>query len=218
VFFEEYQRWSKLNHTGILTAGMPPTILAPAGGINSVKKRTQRRAASKKRPDPRSVRHANAKRPGTQRNKASATLDPARKLAFNHAMIYVKDVERGVSFYHDLLGFKLIEDFRHENKSVYARLRAPGGDGTIALHQAAAENSVLSDGVRLYFEVRELDAFCRKLQQTGFYITQLPRMMPWGWRHAYLNDPDGHEISLYWAGENRMKKTVMKAAQRAARR
>ena len=48
----------------------------------------------------------------------------------------------------------------------------------------------------------------------GFYITQLPRMMPWGWRHAYLNDPDGHEISLYWAGENRMKKTVMKAAQR----
>jgi hypothetical protein len=47
--------------------------------------------------------------------------------------------------------------------------------------------------------------------------TQLPRMMPWGWRHAYLNDPDGHEISLYWAGENRMKKTVMKAAQKAAR-
>jgi catechol 2,3-dioxygenase-like lactoylglutathione lyase family enzyme len=164
------------------------------------------------------VRHASAKPPGTQRNKATAALDTAGKLAFNHAMIYVKDVERGVSFYHDLLGFKLIEDFRHENKSVYARLRAPGGDGTIALHQAAAESSVLSDGVRLYFEVRELDAFCRKLQQTGFYITQLPRMMPWGWRHAYLNDPDGHEISLYWAGENRMKKTVMKAAQRAARR
>jgi len=38
-------------------------------------------------------------------------------------------------------------------------------------------------------------------------------MMPWGWRHAYLNDPDGHEISLYWAGENRMRKTVMRAAK-----
>ena len=37
--------------------------------------------------------------------------------------------------------------------------------------------------------------------------------MPWGWRHAYLNDPDGHEISLYWAGENRMKKTVMQTAE-----
>jgi hypothetical protein len=41
--------------------------------------------------------------------------------------------------------------------------------------------------------------------------------MPWGWRHAYLTDPGDHEISLYWAGENRTKKTVMKAAQKAAR-
>ena len=40
-------------------------------------------------------------------------------------------------------------------------------------------------------------------------------MMPWGWRHAYLDDPDGHEISLYWAGPNRMAKTVMKAAKEA---
>jgi uncharacterized glyoxalase superfamily protein PhnB len=115
-----------------------------------------------------------------------------------------------------LLGFKLIEDFRYEGTQVYARLRAPGGDGTIALHQAGPAVSVSSEGVRLYFEVRDLDNFCRKLQKRGFYITQLPRMMPWGWRHAYLNDPDGHEISLYWAGENRMKKTVMKAAQKAA--
>ena len=45
----------------------------------------------------------------------------------------------------------------------------------------------------------------------------LPRMMPWGWRHAYLNDPDGHEISIYWAGEMRMEKTVMKAAKAVER-
>ncbi|HEY4959399.1 MAG TPA: VOC family protein [Terriglobales bacterium] len=139
------------------------------------------------------------------------------KLTFNHAMIYCKDVERGVGFYRDLMGFKLIEDFRYEGKSVYARLRAPGGDGTIALHQAGPGASLASEGVRLYFEVRDLDEFCRKLMQKGFYITQMPRMMPWGWRHAYLNDPDGHEISLYWAGENRMKKTVMQAARAAAK-
>ncbi|MBV9087858.1 MAG: hypothetical protein JO187_01255 [Acidobacteria bacterium] len=41
----------------------------------------------------------------------------------------------------------------------------------------------------------------------------MPRMMPWGWRHAYLNDPDEHELSLYWAGENRMKRTVMRTAK-----
>jgi catechol 2,3-dioxygenase-like lactoylglutathione lyase family enzyme len=139
------------------------------------------------------------------------------KLTFNHAMIYAKDVARSMAFYRDLMGFKLIEDFRYEGIPVYARLRAPGGDGTIAVHQAGPGVSIASDGVRLYFEVRELDDFCSKLQRKGFYITQLPRMMPWGWRHAYLNDPDGHEISLYWAGENRMAKTVMKAAREAAK-
>ena len=37
---------------------------------------------------------------------------------------------------------------------------------------AGPDVSVSSDGVRLYFEVRDLDDFCRKLQQKGFYITQ----------------------------------------------
>jgi uncharacterized glyoxalase superfamily protein PhnB len=67
--------------------------------------------------------------------------------------------------------------------------------------------------VRLYFEGGDVDEFCHKLQKKGFYITQMPRMMPRGWRHAYLNDPDGHEIRLYWAGENRMQKAVMQAAK-----
>ena len=38
-------------------------------------------------------------------------------------------------------------------------------------------------------------------------LTQPPKLMPWGWKHAYLNDPDGHEISLYWAGRKRFQKT-----------
>jgi catechol 2,3-dioxygenase-like lactoylglutathione lyase family enzyme len=159
--------------------------------------------------------------------KAKRTAEPIRKvpalapaaeiggdkLTFNHAMVYAKNVQRALGFYRDLLGFKLVDEFRHEGKPVYARLRAPGGDGTIALHLAGPGTSLTSDGVRLYFEIRELEDFCRKLQAKGFYITQMPRMMPWGWRHAYLNDPDGHEISLYWAGENRMKKTVMRTAK-----
>lgn len=135
------------------------------------------------------------------------------KLTFNHAMIYCKDVAHAMEFYRDLMGFKMVDEFKYEGKPVYARLRAPGGDGTVALHMAGPGQSMASDGVRLYFEVRDLDDFCHKLQKKGFYITQMPRMMPWGWRHAYLNDYDGHEISLYWAGENRMKKTVMQTAK-----
>jgi catechol 2,3-dioxygenase-like lactoylglutathione lyase family enzyme len=190
-------------------------ILAPFGeGSDAMNKPKRKKNAAKKTP---SAKHGAATQVKSPSSKAAKVADDSGKLNFNHAMIYATDVERGLGFYRDLLGFKLIEDFRHEGKPVYARLRAPGGDGTIALHQAGPGASVASEGVRLYLEVRELDEFCRKLQQKGFYITQLPKMMPWGWRHAYLNDPDGHEISVYWAGENRMKKTVMKAAAKAAK-
>jgi predicted enzyme related to lactoylglutathione lyase len=183
--------------------------------VEPMKKATGRKTSTKKSAASRAPKRA--RKPSGAAIGNVAPNDAGAKLTFNHAMIYSANVQRGMEFYHDLLGFKLIEDFRHEGKPVYARLRAPGGDGTIALHQAAPGASVASEGVRLYLEVRELDEFCRTLQKKGFYITQLPRMMPWGWRHAYLNDPDGHEISIYWAGENRMKKTVMKAAAKAAK-
>ena len=125
---------------------------------------------------------------------------PAPALTFNHAMIYVKDVALALQFYKNKLGFKLIEQYGPS----YARLRAPKGQGSIALHRAEPDQPVHSEGVRLYFEIKDLDKFCERLK------TEPPKMMPWGWRHVYLNDPDGHEISLYWAGRKRFQKTVMR--------
>jgi uncharacterized glyoxalase superfamily protein PhnB len=75
----------------------------------------------------------------------------------------------------------------------------------MALHAVESGGSVRSEGVRLYFEVETLDAFCHEIEARGAVIKQKPRDMPWGWRHAYLDDPDGHEISLYWAGEKRLR-------------
>src|ERR1700680_3988910 len=120
-------------------------------------KKSGRKTTSTKKT--RSAKRDSATLASSQANQAATV--PDGKLNFNHAMIYVADVERGLGFYRDLLGFKLIEDFQHENKPVYARLRAPGGEGTIALHQAGPGASVASEGVRLYLEVRELDDFCR---------------------------------------------------------
>ncbi len=140
------------------------------------------------------------------------------KVEFNHAMIYAQDVARALAFYRDLLGFKLIEDYQTPGGPVYARLRSPAGSMTIALHKAGAADAIASPGIRLYFEVKELDAMCERLQSAGVAFTQMPKPMPWGWTHAYLNDPDGHEVSLYWAGVKRMRKSKMApAVQRAAK-
>lgn len=129
----------------------------------------------------------------------------ARKpaLAFNHAMIYVRDVGRALEFYRDVLGLKVISVV--EGGPGYARLRAPSGRGTIALHGTMGEPIAEGSAIRLYFEVKQLDAFCRSLAAQGVVIRKMPAPMPWGWRHAYLDDPDGHEVSLYWAGEKRLR-------------
>src|SRR5438309_1995750 len=132
----------------------------------AAKKKPAKKAATKKRA---------TRRPAVKKSAAKSAAQPAASgLNFNHAMIYAKDVERGTAFYKDLLGFKLIEEFRYEGKSVYARLRAPAGEGTIAIHQANPGANITSEGVRLYFEIRELDEFCEKLRKKGFYFTQLP--------------------------------------------
>lgn len=125
------------------------------------------------------------------------------KLEFNHAMIYVRDRDRALRFYAGELGFRLVEKLPG-----YARLRSPGGRTTIALHELGeGVRSVRSEGIRLYFETRHLERFCARLARRGVRFKQMPQRMPWGWMHAYLDDPDGHEISLYWAGAKRFRKS-----------
>lgn len=123
-------------------------------------------------------------------------------MKFNHVMVYAADVSKAVDFYAGTLGFVVIEA-----SSGYARLRSPGADTTIALHGLGEGNTPDAPGIRLYFEVEQLDEFCKGLESRGVHVKEPPRDMPWGWRHAYLDDPDGHEISLYWAGERRLMPT-----------
>lgn len=158
-----------------------------------------------------------AVKPGAK-GKAATKAKTVKKAAergvpldFNHAMLYSSDVGRAVEFYCKRLGFAMVDDFRHEGHLLYARLRAPSGTGSIAVHQLAPGKTIpAEEGVRLYFEVRGLDEFCRVLESKGRVLDSLPKSMPWGWRHAYLHDPDGHEISLYWAGENRFRRTMQR--------
>ena len=129
---------------------------------------------------------------------------------FNHAMVYAADVERSLRFYRDSLGLRLIETFEHGGKIAYARLRSASGGTTIALHLLGEDvTAAQSGGIRLYFEVRNLPTVCKKLSASGVKFKQMPKRMPWGWDHAYLDDPDGYEVSLYWAGKKRFQKSRM---------
>ncbi len=126
-----------------------------------------------------------------------------RTFTLNHVIVYVRDLPRSLRFYRDLLGFETIESM-----SGYARLRGPGGSATLALHATKDGRSPRgSREVVLYFESRNLRAECRRLARRGVTFDDPPKRRPWGWDHAYLRDPDGHRISLYWAGRRRFGRT-----------
>ena len=127
---------------------------------------------------------------------------------FNHAMIYARDVGKALAFYRDRLGLILLQEVGHGGMIVYARLRSPGGDSTIALHVLERGAELATGGVRLYFEIEDLEGVVARLQAEGVTFSKLPAVMPWGWKHAYLDDPDGHEVSLYWAGEKRLERST----------
>ncbi len=126
-----------------------------------------------------------------------------RGVSLNHAIVWVRKVPPSLRFYRDLLGFRVIESMPG-----YARLRSRKGGATIALHETRKGKSPAGTRqVVLYFETPDLSNLCHRLQRKGVRFEQPPQRMPWGWDHAYLRDPDGHEISLYWAGPKRFRKT-----------
>ena len=142
------------------------------------------------------------------KRKTTARKRSGDALQFNHAMIYTTKLPRALEFYRHALGFEVVDTY----PGAYARLRSPSGGTTIALHvvDSGQKMNAETEGLRLYFEVKGLDAFCKALEKKGVKFDQTPKDMPWGWKHAYLRDPDGHEISLYWAGKARFQKTVMR--------
>jgi catechol 2,3-dioxygenase-like lactoylglutathione lyase family enzyme len=114
----------------------------------------------------------------------------------NQVTVAVTDMARAIAFYQ-CLGLRLIV----RELPLYARFICPDGQATFSLSLAA---QVSPSQTLIYFECAELDATVARLQAAGVAFSQLPLDQPWLWREAYLQDPDGNPLCLYYAGENRL--------------
>ena len=56
----------------------------------------------------------------------------------------------------------------------------------------------------VYFECEDLDVAVEDLKRKGVEFDSEPRDQSWLWREAYLRDPDGNVICLFYAGGNRI--------------
>ncbi len=114
----------------------------------------------------------------------------------NQLTLPVLDLERSIEFYQTL-GVKLIVKAFPD----YARFLCESGS-TFSIHRV--DELPTGVGIWIYFELENLDSHVAELQLVNILFEELPTDKPWLWREARLKDPDGNQLILYKAGQNRI--------------
>lgn len=112
----------------------------------------------------------------------------------NQVTLPATDLVASNRFYR-AMGFTQIVQSDH-----YSRFECDNG-ATFSLHQV--DQPVADHGVVVYFETGQLDTVHAELVRQGFEFLSAPSDQRWGWREARLRDPDGNQICLFHAGQNR---------------
>jgi catechol-2,3-dioxygenase len=121
----------------------------------------------------------------------------------NHAVLYVRNVERSVSFYRDVLGFTALEQMGMRGA---AFLRAAGSSndhdlGLFEIGDAAGASGAGRTTVGLYhlaWEVdtlSDLDVIAGKLAEAGALVGASDHSTT---KSLYGHDPDGLEFEVAW--------------------
>ncbi|NUS01517.1 MAG: VOC family protein [Nonomuraea sp.] len=119
----------------------------------------------------------------------------------NHAVLYVRDVERSVAFYREALGFEVVMGMRGA-----AFLQAPGSsnDHDLGLFEIGADAGPSPAGrtsVGLYHLAWEVDTL-EELERIAVTLSDLGALVgasDHGTTKAlYAKDPDGLEFEVSW--------------------
>jgi catechol-2,3-dioxygenase len=122
----------------------------------------------------------------------------------NHAVLYVRDVERSVAFYRDVLGFAPIEGMDGLRGAAF--LRAPGSTndhdlGLFEIGAAAGDSPAGRSAVGLYHLAWEVDTL-RDLQELTAKLAEADALVGASdhstTKSLYGHDPDGLEFEVAW--------------------
>lgn len=100
----------------------------------------------------------------------------------------VGDLPRSIAWYSDVLGLKLT---LIDEANGFALLE--GEAGRLSLKRGTPKPG----GVRLHFEVGDLDAELKRIAMFGVAPVSAIKSSVEGYRRAVLHDPDGYEIALF---------------------
>jgi len=117
-------------------------------------------------------------------------------MRLNQVTVPALDLDRSIVFYQTL-GLKLIV-----KNETYARFELPDGEATFSVHLRDMADGA-AHGARIYLECENLDGLVEELKAKGIVFDTDPADQTWLWREAWLSDPAGVKLCLYYAGKNR---------------
>lgn len=118
-------------------------------------------------------------------------------MKLNSPMLVVRDIEKSVAFYKQVLGLDVILDFG-ANKTLTGGLALQ----TLETYQEFIGTDDISFGgnsFEIYFEEDDFDSFAKKLNECSVEYVHPVKEHSWGQRVVRFYDPDKHIIEV---GEN----------------
>ena len=118
-------------------------------------------------------------------------------MKLNSPMLVVRDIEKSVAFYKQVLGLDVILDFG-ANKTLTGGLALQ----TLETYQEFIGTDDISFGgnsFEIYFEEDDFDSFAKKLNECSVEYFHPVKEHSWGQRVVRFYDPDKHIIEV---GEN----------------
>lgn len=125
---------------------------------------------------------------------------PVQRL--NHAVLYVRDVERSVDFYGSVLGFRPVTQIPGQAAFLQAEGSSNDHDlGLFAIGSAAGDSTAGRSTVGLYhlaWEVDTLDELERIMQGLAEVGALIGASDHGSTKAVYAHDPDGIEFEVSW--------------------
>src|ERR1700719_2126109 len=114
-----------------------------------------------------------------------------------HTRYRVKDLEKTVSFYKDVLGLQETGRQTSGRGSQLVFLKAPGSDEEIEICKFDESGPVIvgPDLTHLAFEVDDLERFAKEAAAKGYPLSDGPHPSGIG-KIAFIDAPEGYEIEL----------------------
>ena len=119
-----------------------------------------------------------------------------------HTRYRVKDLEKTVSFYKDVLGLQETRRHTSGRGSQLVFFKAPESEEEIELCKFDESGPVVvgPDLTHLAFEVDDMEKFAREAKAKGYPLSDGPHKTSSGSVIAFIDAPEGYEIELIQRG------------------